>query len=450
MLRPTFQRALNHSFAFPLLSAVFFLNVFGQNAPNAKCAMDDYECLVVAYTKEINSAPKDYRNYYSRGLLYVYLKNYEAALRDYNQAIVLNPKSDEALSGRGYVYQMQNRLVEAITELNKAIELNPKNAYAVNGRKAILQLMSKSYTAIEDYGKLIELEPDNAEYYYFRAAKYFQIKDYARAVEDAAKAIELDPKNIDAFAVRSDSYCKLGKPKESNADINRYETLTGKKTKASCDFCDDTPINCEIKRLSKAIALAMKKQDSQYLIELYDERGILYYKNGDYDLALSDFNKTENKQGNVPSSVARGDIHLRKGRYDDALFDFKYYLSNHQGSVIINVRVGQIYLVKSDFDEAFKYFDTAIFLNSGNSEARLGRAAVYLERAEKYSETGRDEIASVEEYRNAVEDFTEAIKNDKKINPKVYLKRAAAYEQIGEPEKAEADRQKYIELSEQP
>ena len=211
------------------------------------------------------------------------------------------------------------------------------------------------------------------------------------------------------------------------------------------------PIDCQINDLTEEIVLEIKKEFPTKLNSLYNGRGILYYRKGDYDSALTDFNKTEDKYGFVASSLYRGDIYLRKGKYDEALVDFTQYLKNNPASIQINLNVGEIYLNKREYEKAFEYFDRVIFLSPVQSKAYFARGTIYLERAENYSETGNDEIKAAEAYKNAVKDFDSVIKLDlKEINPEVYIRRAKAFEKLGEREKADADRRKFEELSQKP
>lgn len=435
-----------------VLSLAFTAFVFGQNnAERQKCLETDFDCIVAEFTRAINSNPKDEEAYYGRGNALARQEKYEQALKDFDEAVRLNPKFAMAHDGRGFVFIRQRRYAEAVAEFARAREVEPKDSYALGSLELIYKTVKAGDLTIGEYDDLIEVEPNRAELYCGRAFRYFDLKKYEFAVEDATKAVELNPKLDDAYAVRSDAYCRLEKSKESNADISKYESLTGKGTKAFCDACIKKPIDCEIDELTRQLVLEEKKEFPQRLNSLYIERGALYYKKGDYDGALADFNQLKELYFSSQVLKIKGDIYFQRQRYDEALDVLLPYVKIAPSSLETNLKVGKIYFLRREYENAFEYFDKVIFLSSANTEALFARGVIYLERGESYGKTGRDDIKSAEAYRKAVEDFDSVIRKDaKSANRKVYLKRAEAYEKLGETEKAVADRKMYEELTAKP
>ena len=463
MLRPTFQLAFAKSIAFAAgWSLVLLANVFGQNAQNSKCAADDYGCEIGEYTAAIKSQPKDYKNYYSRGRSYIYLKNYEAALQDYNKVIDLNPKSDEAYSGRGYVYQVQGRYAEAMADFNKAIELNPNNTYAIDARKSVFSLMRRNRLTVVDYSVLIEAEPNNAEYYYERSNLYFNAKIYDNAIEDSSKAIELNPKYTSAYGVRSDSYCQIGKWKESTADIKTYEQLKGRSSGAVCYInlfkslknCVETDTECKMAVYNGGIDNPGLIDSPPGVGDFYAGRGIIYYKSDDLERAFSDFDSADKhlyRYKFEPIELYLGKKAFIKGLYDEALKHFISAAEVKKESAEAYLGIGEIYLIKREYEKSLENYEKALFLNPRLSNAYLGRGTISLEYGKIYGEFENNEAKAVEAYKNAVKNFDSVTDLDlKDINPEVYLRRAKAYEKLGEAGKAANDRATYQKLSEKP
>lgn len=412
-----FRRAVSIVIVCAAIASAFSVSVFGQNEITDGCANEDFNCWISRASQQIQAHPKDAKAYKVRGYAYMTLELYAEAIRDFK----------------------------------RLKELDAADSYADECLKYIYAKIKASELSFEQYDVLISLEPTNADFHYYRSRLSLKVKNYEKAVEDSTKAIELDAKYADAYAVRADSYCKLRKSKESNADIARYEYLTGKDTKAFCKICEQEPIDCAINNLTEQIALAMKYKVLSKLDYLYFQRGNLYYGKKDYDSALVDYNKIRNLSNFKDVWIYRGEIYLRKSKYDEALADFIRYLLGNPASNEINFRVAEIYFMKRDYEAAFEYYDRVIVLSPGNTKAYFARGTIYLEFAENLGKTGTGEITTAEMYRKAVNDFDYVIeKYSKDTDPKVFLKRAEAYERLGEREKAEADRKKYLELTEKP
>lgn len=445
------------SFVFAIPLIFLCLSISGQKAAAALgCQETDYNCQIAKISNEIKLNPKNATAYYERGIIYSVLNNFDEAMKDFARAINLNPQFDKPYSGRGYINAQNKLYAEAIIDFKRANELNPADSFASEYLKYIYKVIKKGDLTIEQYDRLIELEPNIADYYYRRAKLYFKDNYFEKAAEDSSKAFELAPKLIDALAVRSDSYCKIGKWQEATADINTYEKLTGRTTGAVCylyldknlKYCGETDDNCKIKIYNNGINNPQLIA-SPGLGDFYAGRGIIYFQQGDLEVAYSDFDNADKyKYGSKDKNIALylGNKYLSKGKYDESLGYFKSAIPEAEA----HLGIGEIYLNKRDFDKAFENFDRAIFLNTGLAKAYLGRGTVYFERGKNY-EAENDSAKATENYKKAVKDFEKVTETDlKETNSEVYLRRSKVYEKLGEQKKAETDRAKYQELSERP
>jgi tetratricopeptide (TPR) repeat protein len=309
---------------------------------------------------------------------------------------------------------------------------------------------------ISDYTDAIVRNPNDAELYYARAEIYFRLEDFDKAIEDSSKAIELNPKHTKAFGVRSDSYCRIGKWKESTADIKRYEQLTGKWSRATCyirlldnlKYCAETDDDCRMDIYNAGISNpGLINSLPLNLGDFYAGRGFIYYKRADFESAFSDFENADkyfyyNKL--KPIELYLGKQLLIKGKYNEALIHLRRAVPESEA----HLGIGEIYLVKREYEKALENYEKALFLNPRLSKAYLGRGIIYLEYAKNYGEFENDAIKAAEFYRKAVKELDSVIEIDlSETQPEVYLKRAKAYERLGEKEKAEFDRQKHRELT---
>ena len=123
-----------------------------------KLSAKDYGGAIEAFTKVVQSNPKDAEAYYNRGVAYAQLKQYEKAIADYSKVIELSPDDMEAYENR-----------------------------------ALARAELEDYTgAIADYTQILQKKPDDAELYYNRGLSYAQLEGSEdNAIKDLQKAAEL-------------------------------------------------------------------------------------------------------------------------------------------------------------------------------------------------------------------------------------------------------------------
>lgn len=367
-----------------------------------------YTKQIADYTDEIKKHPNDAELYYGRGATYAYINKFDEAMADLDKAIELNKNYDKPYLWRGYVYQARKQYDDAIKDFSKAIELNPANNEAQEQRGICVSEFNKTVAFVQKIEEELKLKP-------------------------------LDP---ELYSLRAETYTKIGKKKEAEADLKKFQELEAILKKDILAECTSTDYDCQIVIYTEKIKITRDTRLMKNLSSFYSSRGIAYYKKGDLDNALSDL-----KNGNDDGSVYIGNIYLRKGKYDELLSRCK----GKADSAEANLLCGEVHLHKTNYDKAFDYFEEAIRLSPGIAKAYFGRGVVYLERGRNYSDYEYDSVKSAEAYKNAVKDFDTIIEIDlNNVSPEVYVKRAKAYERLGEQAKADADRAKAEELAEKP
>ncbi|MCY7347516.1 MAG: tetratricopeptide repeat protein [Pyrinomonadaceae bacterium] len=460
-----FSRVFSKIIIFTALLSAFSVHTNAQpdKTPEKAKVADQRE--IAEYTAAIKKSPEDVEAFYERGLVYLHGEEYESAMADFDRAISLNPKFDKAYSGRGYIYLQYKFYAEAIKEFNRAKELSPADSFAADNLIYIYQEIKRGGLTIEQYDKLIQLEPNQAEYYFGRSKLHHKKENFAKAIEDASKAIELKPDYTDVYILRADSYCKVGKRKESAADIAKYDQPKGKSIGAICridiNICAKDDDDCRMSAFNDGISqpFAIGRGIGNGLGDYYVGRGILYYKRNDFERAFSDFkNAFDNSHQRIyedenyfKARLYYGTFFLEKDKFDEALVQFEAALNGNKNSDELYFGIGQVYLIRRNYELALNNFEKALFLNPRLSKAYFGRGIIFYENGRNYGEFENDEVKARESYQNAVKDFDSVIEIDlRKTPPEVYLKRAKAYDKLGEQVKADADRTKYIELTEKP
>jgi tetratricopeptide (TPR) repeat protein len=164
--------------------------------------------------------------------------------------------------------------------------VEPKSAAVFNQRGDYHYECSRYDAALADYNAALKLDPKNAEAISNRGWVFYQRGDLDTALAEFDDALQLDPALLFARWGRGTVHRDQGRYKESIDDFTQG-----------------------IRRTTEAEQLA----------ELYNERGITYYQQENYQQALADFDRAlEKKPDLVWGHANRGDALSELGRYDEA------------------------------------------------------------------------------------------------------------------------------------
>ncbi|MGB6481894.1 MAG: tetratricopeptide repeat protein [Candidatus Acidiferrales bacterium] len=135
---------------------------------------------------------------------------------------------------------------------------------------------------------------------------------------------------------------------------------------------------------------------SEYeFIHSLDSRGWAYYRTGDYDKALQDFNQAiQLKPDYAYAFNNRGLVYSKQGNYDRAIEDFNQAVLLKPDFAIAFDNRGLAYEGKNDIERAFRDFDQAAKLRPDDAEA------FYL-RGKLFADEGR--------YESAIKDFNRSL-----------------------------------------
>ena len=112
--------------------------------------------------------------------------------------------------------------------------------------------------------------------------------------------------------------------------------------------------------------------------EFYNNRGMAYDKEGQYDQAILDYNKALNINPRYAEAYNnRGVIYRKKGQLDRAISDYNKALKiNPRDAEAYNNR-GVVYLWKGEFDRAISDYNKALEINPRFAESYYGRGVCY-------------------------------------------------------------------------
>ena len=136
---------------------------------------------------------------------------------------------------------------------------------------------------------------------------------------------------------------------------------------------------------------------------LYANRGTVYYKTGDYDRGIADFEKAiELNPNDTEAHLGLGIVWSKKGDHDRAIAHFNKAVDLRPADAMMYIHRGVTYDEKGDFDQAIADFSRAINLDPTNALAHYNRGL-------SYSHRGRISNATAD-FDKAIHDFSEAIR----------------------------------------
>lgn len=199
--------------------------------------------------------------------------------------------------------------------------------------------------------------------------------------------------------------------------------------------------------------------------EAYVNRGIVYHSIKEFDFALNDYSKAIDINPTIAEPyINRGRVYQEMGEHNLAISDLKKALIINPKSAIAYNNLGISYSKNGDFDIGIENFDNAIKLDPNYANAYNNRAISYYKK-EQYDIAIFDYTIAIElspnhfdyytnrgmayfalrKYDLAIADYSKAIKL-KPDYSKAYNKRAVAYYWAGKKNEAMKDARKALQI----
>ncbi|MFN6234249.1 tetratricopeptide repeat protein, partial [Microcystis sp.] len=326
------------------------------------------------------------------------LRRYEEAIKAFDEAIKQNDPKNVYLAwyGKGFALGNLGKYQPAIEALQQAINTLPKREDLKNFHSSILQKQSVVYRYLENY---------------------------EQALTVINQAISLVPNNPNHY---NEKYVVL-------SELKRYDE--------------------ELAAITQAINLAPRAA-------WYYNRGILYYNQQKYKLALDDYNKAIELNPNYALAYYnRGNLYRRQQKYKLALDDYNQAIKINPNDAEAYNNRGNLYYDQQKYELALADYNQAIKINSDFAGAYYNRGNLYKDLqkydlalsdyskaidinpnfAEAYNNRG-NLYKNLQKYELALSDYNQAIR----INPNfalAYANRGILYAILGQSEKAKIDLQ---------
>ncbi|HQO09408.1 MAG TPA: tetratricopeptide repeat protein [Clostridiales bacterium] len=212
--------------------------------------------------KAIELRPDSAALYNERGLINFFSENYDDAICDYKKAIKIDSNFVNAYINLGVTYGSKRNFNSGLYFLNKAIELDSNNYEALEHRGCcyynLFNIDNHIQKAINDYKKVIEIKPDYAIAYFHLGSAYLFNYHYHEALSYYDKAIELGLVHEDLKYYHDIVSNEINKDRIYHEKIDQYTNTINSDTNN---------------------------------IDAYYERGMLYFKNSDFQKAYDDLMK---------------------------------------------------------------------------------------------------------------------------------------------------------------
>lgn len=194
----------------------------------------------------------------------------------------INTKNEDGYTPLEIAVNADNYVIEEILKHHNA---KGGSAFFVQGLNKYKT--KKYYEALNLFEKAIRCDSSNSNYIEFRAGCYFYMEDFTKAITECTKTIQIDSSKISAVKFRGLSYYQLEDYDHAYKDICSY--------------------------------LAYKDDAHLYLL-----RGVIYYRNEEYQNALIDFNKASELDSSNPQCFKnKGDTYVKLGNNDLAIQNWK-------------------------------------------------------------------------------------------------------------------------------
>jgi len=148
--------------------------------------------------RAVEVAPRNYKGYYNRGLLYLKDQKPEQAIKSFNETIDLYPYN-KAYVGRASAYQMLGDLSKAMNDANKVLSTEPDNANAHFILGNCYNDMNRLSEAMREYNTCIELNTEDPDYYFKRAIVWGKQQNFRACLGDMDICLSLDPNHYEAY-----------------------------------------------------------------------------------------------------------------------------------------------------------------------------------------------------------------------------------------------------------
>ncbi len=250
--------------------------------------------------------------------------DWQQSIQYFNQALETEKNSPDLYYLLGEAYRQNGQLAEALGAYNQSIQIDPQFAPPYLGRARIALLSEPEFfnEITRDLDKAIQIDPQMGEAYlelaniqflennwqdaqlnleeaaiYLPDSPYISIatgkiallqKDYAKAIEYAKLANQQDQTVLVTYRFLGEVYQAAGQISDSLEPLTIYSRYAPKDDPQAIAWLGKAyAASGDSDEALKLFAQALK--NDRYAVDIYMQRGQLYFSSEKYDLAFDDF-----------------------------------------------------------------------------------------------------------------------------------------------------------------
>lgn len=159
--------------------------------------------------RAVTVAPRNYKGFYNRGLLFLKNKQPGQAIQSFNQALALYDYA-KAYTGRASAYYMLGDIAKAMNDAQLALTTDPRSAKAHFVLANCYNDLNRLDEALASYNKSIELNGQEADFYFKRAITYGKKQDFRACLDDLLLCLAINPLYYEAYYWKGVAKVNLG------------------------------------------------------------------------------------------------------------------------------------------------------------------------------------------------------------------------------------------------
>lgn len=216
----------------------------------------------------------------------------------------------------------------ALEQINYSIDASSNYAGSFYFRGFIYLYGIRNFEkAVEDFTKSIQMQPDFEGAYFCRGMASHNLEKSIDAIKDFTKVISMNKDNTDAYFMRalikSNMNDRQGAISDYNEIIKREKSATPSIYKMSTVYNNKAYCLVELDKPSEALPFVTKALDlDESESYIWDTRGEIYFKLGDYEKCIKDLNKAISIDEEADNSYyLRGLAKIKLGKKDEGCKD---------------------------------------------------------------------------------------------------------------------------------
>lgn len=303
-------------------------------------------------------------------------KDYDKALQIVNGQIEAHPGDADAYDRRSAIYALLGRYDQALADCDKAISLEPGAAFHYFNRGAIYEQRKEYQLAVNDYTKALSLSQNGDHLqglmYFNRARAYTAIEAYDKALADLKQGEMLAPAFPHNYFLESLVYEKKGDKKL--ADRSRHVGVMYELMHRG-DYFLAGSVAEEAGFYDQSLALlqeAVKSHPDDSRV--YSERGLVYAKMGQDELAIADLTRALALKETAMDYNNRGECYRHLKQFDLAKRDYDQSIrlaTDDDDKLAVYDSLGQLAIDQGDYRRAAQYLSQALAIKPYEDGYRL-------------------------------------------------------------------------------